>query len=153
MNNQKLLDQIEATWTALQASYAGLTPEQMEQPGAAGEWSVKDILSHVTTWEQESLDALPMMARKERVPSYEKVYGSIDAFNGLMWERKRGLTLDEVLRQLDETHRRLVEYVGAAPEEQFASRARCRTRLGWDSYKHYPHHEQTIREWRTRTGI
>lgn len=153
MNNQKLLDKIEAAWAAFQASYAGLTAEQMEQPGAAGDWSVKDILAHVTTWEQESLDQLPVIARGEKAGSYRQLYGGIDAFNELMTERKRSLSLDEVLRQLEETHRRLVEYIGAAPDEQLNSKSRGRRRLGWDSYTHYPHHEQTIRTWRSSLGI
>jgi hypothetical protein len=153
MNNQKLLALIDKTWTALLSSYEGLTPEQMEQPGASGEWSVKDILAHVTTWEAESLEHLPRMARGEKNASYRNLYGGIDAFNALMTERKKDLPLDEVLRQLAETHGRLVEYVGTAPDEQFASKNRCRARLGWDSHKHYPVHEQAIRAWRAARGI
>ena len=153
MNNQKLLDKIQSTWEAFLASFAGLSPEQMEQSGAVGEWSVRDILGHVTTWEEESLQALPVIARGEKAASYKQLYGGIDAFNYQMTERKRALALDEVLRQLEETHRRLVEYIGASPEEQFNSKSRCRRRLGWDSFKHYPHHEQAIRAWRGQQGI
>lgn len=153
MNNQKLLDKIAATWAAFQASYAGLTPEQMTQGGAAGEWSIKDILAHVTTWEAESLRELPVIARGEKAGSYRKLYGGIDAFNAQMNAAKRDLSLAEVLRQLNETHRRLVEYVAASPTEQFNSKSRGRRRLGWDSYLHYPHHEQAIRAWRESLGI
>ena len=153
MTNQKLLDKIEATWIAFLASFEGLTPAQMEQPGAAGDWSVKDILAHVTTWEAESLTHLPVIAAGEKTPSYRRVYGGIDAFNAQMVAAKRALPLDEVLRQLETTHRQLVDYVATAPDGQFGSKTRCRTRLGWDSHKHYPHHEQAIREWRTQAGI
>ncbi len=152
MGNEKLLDKIAAAWAGLQASYAGLTAEQMQEPGAAGEWSVKDTLAHVTTWEQESLDHLPVIVRGERAPSYSKSYGGIDAFNAQAMARKRELSLDEVLRQLEDTHRRLVEYIALSPVEQFNSKSRGRRRLGWDSFKHYPHHEQAIREWRERQG-
>ncbi len=153
MGNQDLLDKIESTWDVLMTAYAGLTPEQMEQPGVTGDWSVKDILAHVTTWEEESLKQLPLMAAKVRAPSYEKVYGGTDAFNALMAAEKRDLPLDTVLQRLSETHRRLVEYVAAAPAEQFSSRARGRARLGWDSFKHYPDHAQAIRDWRSRMGF
>lgn len=153
MNNQKLIALIDKTWTAFRSSIDGLTPDQMQQPGASGEWSVKDILAHVTTWEAESLEHLPRMARGEKNASYRHLYGGIDAFNELMIARKRELPLDDVLRELDETHARLVEYVATAPEEQFAPKNRCRARLGWDSHKHYPHHEQAIRAWRAAQGI
>ena len=153
MSNQKLLDQIERTWSAFTASFAGLTPAQMEQPGAAGEWSIKDILTHVTVWEEESLKYLPAIAAGEKAPSYRRVYGGIDAFNAQMVAARAALPLDEVLRRLETTHRQLVEYVAAAPAGQFASGSRCRTRLGWDSHKHYPHHEETIRAWRAANGL
>lgn len=153
MSNQKLLDKIEKVWAALRASCEGLTPDQMEQPGVGGDWSVKNILSHVTTWEEESLKHLPVIAAGETPPSYKRQYGGIDAFNAQMIAEKRALPLDEVLRQLDATHRRLIDYIAAAPDEQFASKTRCRRRLGWDSYNHYPHHEKTIREWRAAQGI
>jgi hypothetical protein len=153
MPKQQLLDDIEKTWTAFQASYEGLTPGQMQQPGVAGEWSVRDIFAHVTTWEEESLKHLPLIAAGERPGRYKELYGGIDAFNAQMTAAKRELPLDEVLRQLEATHGRLVEYIAAAPYSQFASGTRCRRRLGWDSYKHYPQHEQAIREWRGRLGI
>lgn len=153
MSNDKLLALIDKTWTALLSTYAGLTPEQMQQGGASGEWSVKDILAHVTTWEAEALEHLPRMARGEKNASYRQMYGGIDAFNDLMTTRKRELPLEEVLRQLDETHARLVAYVAAAPEEQFAPKNRCRARLAWDSHKHYPLHEQAIRAWRADQGF
>jgi uncharacterized damage-inducible protein DinB len=73
MNNQKLLALIDKTWTALLSSFEGLTPEQMEQPGASGAWSIKDILAHVTTWEAESLEHLPRMARGEKNASYRNL--------------------------------------------------------------------------------
>lgn len=153
MANEKLIAKIEGAWAAFQASYVGLTAEQMAQPGAVGEWSVKDILAHVTTWEQESLELLPIIAAGGKAGSYRQLYGGIDAFNEQMSARKRGLSLDEVLRQLEATHQRLIDYIAAASAEQFSSKSRCRRRLGWDSFNHYPHHEQAIRAWRDQRGI
>jgi hypothetical protein len=68
-----------------------------------------------------------------------------------MTEQKRSLSLSEVLRQLDETHRRLIDYVQNAPEAQFTRETRFRRRLRLDTYSHYPGHTQMIREWRERS--
>jgi len=46
-------------WTAFQASYAGLSDAQLMEPGVTGDWSVRDILAHVTTWEEEALTSTP----------------------------------------------------------------------------------------------
>ena len=115
-----------------------------------GDWSVKDILAHVTTWEEEALKYLPLILAGGKPPRYSQ-YGGIDAFNAHMAEQKRGLTLSEVRRQLDETHRRLLDYLRSVPEEHFARETRFRHRLRLDTYSHYPQHARAIRERREQS--
>jgi hypothetical protein len=55
-----------------------------------------------------------------------------------------------VRQQLDETHRRLTEFVQGVPEEQFVRETRFRHRLRVDTYSHYPLHAEAIRAWRER---
>ena len=148
----KLLKRLEAAWAALQASYAGLPDAELLEPGVVGEWSVKDVLAHVTTWEQEALKQLPLIVAGGRPPRYA-ASGGIDAFNARMTEQKRGLALAEVRRQHDETHRRLLDFVRSAPEEQLIGETRFRRRLRLDTYGHYPLHAEAIRTWRGRRAI
>jgi hypothetical protein len=75
-------------------------------------------------------------------------YGGIDTFNAKTREEKRGLSLPEVLRQLDDTHGRLIDFVQRMPEAQFTRDTRFRRRLRLDTYSHYPKHAEAIREWR-----
>ena len=147
MDRQQLLKQLDKAWAAIKGSYAGLSDSQLTEPGVTGHWSVKDILGHVTTWEDEALKYLPLILKGGRPPRYIQ-YGGIDAFNAQMTEQKRGLSLSDVLKQLDETHRRLIDYVQSAPEEQFTRETRFRRRLRLDTYSHYPKHAKAIREWR-----
>src|SRR5258707_8351198 len=118
MDKQQLLKQLEKAWAAIKESYAGLSDSHLTEFGIMGNWSVRDILAHVTTWEEEALKYLPLILQGGRPPRYSTKYGGIDAFNAHMTEQKRGLSLSDVLRQLDETHRRVIEYVEGAPEEQ-----------------------------------
>ena len=148
MNRQQLLDKLDRAWTAFEESYAGLPDSDMTEPGVVEDWSVKDILVHVTTWEEEALKYLPLIAGGGTPPRYSVQYGGIDAFNALRTEQKRGLPLSEVLRQLEETHRQLVDYVRSVPEEQFTRETPFRHRLRVDTYSHYPTHARGIREWR-----
>lgn len=152
MNKQQVLKKIERAWTAFKESYAGLSDEQLLEPGVTEGWSVKDILAHVTSWEDETLKHLPSLLQGIRPPRYSTLYGGIDAYNKLMTENKRDLSLSEVMRQLDETHLRLIEYVQSAPEELLTSESRFRRRLRLDTYSHYPIHAQGIREWRERSA-
>ena len=149
MDQQQLLKKLDGSWAALKESYAGLSDSQMMEPGVVGNWSVKDILAHVTTWEEESLKYLPLIITGGRPPRYIQ-YGGIDAFNAQMAEQKRGLALAGVLRQLDETHRRLIDYIRSVPEEHFTRETPFRHRLRLDTYGHYPQHARAIQEWRER---
>ena len=94
-----------------------------------GEWSVKDILAHVTTWEEEALKYLPLIITGGRPPRYIQ-YGGIDAFNAQKAEQKRDMALSEVLRQLEETHRRLLDYLNSVPEALQAAFTYAFTVLG-----------------------
>jgi len=149
MNREQLLNRIDKTWTAFTESYAGLPEERMIEPGVAGDWSVRDLMTHISIWEDETLKYLPVIIEGGRLPRYA-AQGGIDAFNARAVEARRGLTLAEVKDQLEETHRRLLAYVQSVPEEQFATETRFRHRLRVDTYSHYPEHTEAIRAWRER---
>jgi hypothetical protein len=122
----------------------------MVQPGVTGAWSVKDTIAHVTWWEEEALTHLPLILAGGRPPRYSVVYGGIDAFNAQMSQQRARLSLAEVLRERDDTHRRLIDYLQTVPEDQIATETRFRRRLRLDTYGHYPKHAKTIQLWRER---
>ncbi len=152
MERQQLLQKLERTWAEFTEAYAGLPEALLVEPGVTGDWSVKDVLAHVTTWEEEALKYLPLILSGGKPPRYSVAYGGLDAFNARMAEQKRSLSPAEVLRQLEETHRRLMTYVGSAPEDAIRRETPFRRRLRLDTYSHYPIHTRMIREWRARLG-
>jgi hypothetical protein len=148
VNRAQLLERLDRAWTAFLASYAGLPESVLLEAGVTGAWSVRDLIAHVTWWEAEALTHLPLLLEGGRPLRYSVRYGGIDAFNALMTERKKELPLRAVLREQAETHRRLVELVQAAPEDQIRSETRWRRRLKLDTYGHYPKHAAAIVRWR-----
>ncbi len=151
MNRLQLLNRIDTAWEALKASYVGLSDSELLEPGVTGTWSVRDIIAHVTWWEEEALTHLPRILEGKRPPKYSVTYGGIDAFNAQMTEEKRNLSLSEVLKQRDETHSRLIDFIQSVPEDQIAQETRFRRRLRLDTYSHYPKHAEAIRKWRERS--
>jgi len=111
---------------------------------------VRDIIAHVTTWEEEALKHLPHIIAGGRPQRYSIAYGGIDAFNALKTEQKRGLSLADVRSQQDAIHRQLIACIRSAPGEQFTQETRARRRLRLDTYGHYPLHAEGIREWRAK---
>jgi hypothetical protein len=145
----RLLRRVEMAWAALKESYAGLPDSRLTEPGVVGDWSVKDILAHVATWEEEALQHLPVIIAGGRPPRYV-TFGGIDAFNAHMAEQKREIALSDIRRRLDETHSRLLDFIRSAPAGQFTRESRARRRLRLDTYGHYPKHAEAIRDWRQR---
>ena len=150
VDRRQLLKRLDQAWRAFNDSYAGLSDAQLMEPGVTGAWSVRDILAHVTTWEEEALEHLPLILKGGTPPRYSVRYGGIDAFNARMTEQKRSLSLPEVRMQLAATHSRLVDFIQQVPEHQLVGETRFRHRLRLDTYSHYPLHAEAIREWRQR---
>jgi uncharacterized protein (TIGR03083 family) len=146
---ERLLRRLDAEWSAFTESYAGLPDARLVEPGVVEDWSVKDILVHVTTWEEEALHHLPLVIAGGRPPRYAE-QGGIDAFNARATEAGRQRSLEEVLRRHAETHARLIDFIRAQPPGTFGGQARARRRLRLDTYGHYPEHTAVIRAWRDR---
>jgi hypothetical protein len=149
VSRERLLARLNQSWRGFTESYAGLSQSQLLQPGVTGNWSVRDIIAHVSWWEEESLEHLPLVLAGGRPPRYSVRYGGIDAFNALMTERKRGLSLAEVFREQSDTHRRLLDYLLTVPDELLTRETRFRRRLRLDTYGHYPKHAKAIQRWRS----
>jgi hypothetical protein len=150
VDKQQLLRRLDKAWLAFKDSYAGLSESDVLEPGVTKAWSVRDIIAHVTTWEEEALKHLPAILEGRRPPLYSVTYGGVDAFNALMTTKKASLSLAEVRRQQGEIHRQVIDTVARTSVAQLASETRYRRRLRLDTYGHYPKHSEAIRRWRAR---
>ncbi len=148
MNKSGLLKRLERAWEELKDSYADLEEHELLEPGVTGEWSVKDIIAHVSYWEEEALTYLPVILEGGRPPRYSVLYGGIDAFNAGMTQESRKLSLSEVIQRRDLVHAKLLEFIRGVQEENFLKENRFRRRLRLDTYGHYQEHGQAIRNWR-----
>jgi hypothetical protein len=152
MTRTRLLRRLDAGWRDFTDSYAGLSEADLLQPGVTKAWSVRDIIAHVTTWEEEALKHLPALLEGRTPPRYSTTYGGIDAFNALMTARKKDLSLAEVFRQQGLIHQRVIQLIQATPEDQLIHETRFRRRIRLDTYGHYPKHADAIRRWRAIRG-
>lgn len=148
MDRLQLLKRLDTAWTAFRESYTGLSDSQLTVPGVIDNWCVKDIIAHVTIWEEEALKHVPHIIEGGRPPRYSVTYGGIDAFNARMVAQRHVLPLDDILRQQEETHQRLIDFIQTIPEEHIVRETRVRRRIRLDTYSHYPIHTKAIREWR-----
>jgi len=66
MPKADVIAELRAARAALEQSIEGLTDDQMLQIGAAGFWSVKDVLAHLVSWEAELVTVLSQLEQYQR---------------------------------------------------------------------------------------
>lgn len=147
MSKEQVLNRIEQGWEIFLESIRGLTDNEMMESGVVGYWSVRDVLAHIATWDQEALKVLPLILEGKPTPGYTR-YGGIDAFNAKEQEQKRHLSLELVKQELAATHQLLLNFLAELPESAFSPKSRFVKRLPNDTYDHYREHADQIIKWR-----
>ena len=152
MKKLELLSTMRARRTEWDNLLAQVGEEKMAQPGVAGEWSVKDVIAHVTWAERETAQLLE--ARKFvgsqlwELPQDER--------NSVVFELSRGRPLGEVLAEAKEVFQQLVETVEALSEEDLTDSTRFQDMpvdwIPWrvvvaNSFAHYYQHIPDLRAW------
>jgi hypothetical protein len=148
VSKESLLKRLDKEWNLLLQSFINLSDDDLRLPNVAGDWSVRDILAHITTWDAEALKNLPLILNRQKTPLYSTSFGGIDVYNQRERERKQALTLLQIKQQLAKTHQKLLAFLEDVPDEAFLSGTRFQRRLKEDTYGHYPEHTRAINDWR-----
>ena len=61
---QELIDLVNAEYDTWQALIEQIDPEKMLEPGVSGEWSLKDVIAHLTWHENEMIGMIRSHAFK-----------------------------------------------------------------------------------------
>ena len=83
-----------------------------------GDWSPKDLVGHLETWEQHALDALEAFERDKPAPIAQQPLDT-DALNLREVERKAGLSAEAIARSAATTHGRLLAALEALADERW----------------------------------
>lgn len=146
------LKETRAEWEALLAQ---VDEDQMLQPGAAGKWSVKDIIAHVTWGERE---IVPVMRTHALIGS-DLWNLSDDERNEVVYQQNRNRPLHEIIHQEQQAYADLLEAAQALSDEDLNVPHRFKNMpqewMPWqifagNTFKHYQDHMPSIRAWLAR---
>ncbi len=121
----RLLARVQSEWSAFQDSIESLTEADHLLTGVVGDWSVRDLLVHITSWEGEALKAIPIILEGNRLPRYSHLYGSIDAFNALEQASKMYMSLAQVRADMRDAHQRFPSCLAGLPSDALTSGGRA----------------------------
>jgi hypothetical protein len=156
----ELLQRIDRAYTALEETIGQLSDEQMVAP-IDDSWSAKDLLAHVTAWEQLMLHFHIGGRPFSEIAQIDSVtYGnsSIDEINAAFYQRDKDRPLQEVLDAFRRSHEQLLMTLGQMSEAELYKSYTPAGRgpdsagqlIDWvvgDSYEHYEEHRATIQTW------
>ena len=139
---QSTLVEIHKAWQALDEVLARVPSGHMDEPGAVGQWSIKDLIGHVTTWEREAMRMVQCYL-SEGDPEV-LAFPDVDQFNERTTQEKRSEPLDELLRDFTRTHEELVRYIESLPEVALRDPG-VQKRVRVDTFEHYAEHTANVR--------
>ncbi len=116
---KELAQRIEQEWEALQQAISPLDAEKMTAPGA-GNWSAKDELAHLAVWTRGVAALLRKQPRYPAMglpPGVEPDSVDLDSMNGMIFEERRDVPLQQVLDGALSAHLDLLAAVSELNDE------------------------------------
>lgn len=122
----ELLTRIDTEFDALLAEVGRIDSAGLVAPGACGEWSVKDLLSHLDAWHDLLLtwEDAGRAGRTVSIPAPGFTWKQTPALNEALWRRHRDDSLDDVLARLRASHARVRDIVAAYDEQDLFAKRR-----------------------------
>jgi hypothetical protein len=109
-----------------------------------GQWSLKDIVGHVASWEAEVVSALRELRDGRRPALLDFDRSTIDTWNQDHVERKRDVNFWGVLEQLRGGRTRLVDEIDSFSDEDLAAEGSVQRRLVHSAIDHDREHWHEI---------
>ncbi|HEY4383695.1 MAG TPA: DinB family protein [Ktedonobacteraceae bacterium] len=136
-----LLNLIQSEHAQLEALLTTLSEEQLLQPEVSGSWSVKDVLAHLTWWEQAMISEI--LHGVELDPGLDGEPWSTERANTLMIEAKRATPLPEILAAFRDSCQQILHMVEGLAEIDLV-RDELYTHLANNTGNHYAEHRRWI---------
>ena len=114
----QLLDDLQAEQAGWEALLRDIGEEHMTQPGVAGEWSIKDIVAHLTAWRRRTVGRVQAALRHEPPPPppWPSHLQNDDEINAWFYAADRDRPLTDVLGESRDVFAQLAEALSAFPE-------------------------------------
>ncbi len=150
-DKSKALADLQAAYQELQQSASGVPDDKM---GAvwSGEWSAKDILAHIASWDEFASLDLQRLGRGHMPCLAAFKEAEVNDWNGFLMRPRRLFPLPQVRFESEHCHRQLVDVLNALPEAVFAPGNMAAAFLAIAT-AHCRDHAGNIRGWRQKEGL
>ncbi len=157
MDKQRLLDLNRVEHDFLRRTADLLSPEQQATAAIMPDWTVKDLLAHVTAWEQHFIAQAEAAQQGEPVdrPAGGYTEENIDRMNAASHAASKDTPLTEVMAAFERSFFTFQRTIARLPDEalftsgyyDFTGKACLWQFAAANGYDHYREHAEMIRAW------
>lgn len=155
-----ILGRIDADETAWHDLVAHVPSNRLDEPGPMGEWSFRDLVSHLLAWRNRTAARLQAAATGTSRPPAPWPAGmdEDDPINAWFRDQDAGRTAEDLLADYADSFGRLKSAVSAVPDEAFLGEADTPGYFRWrdaageitsDFSGHLADHADDVRTWLT----
>jgi len=110
----ELVDLVDETFESWMQLLESVPSGQLEKPGVSGDWSLKDIIAHITWHEAQMVDVMEARALVGsewwELPTHER--------NAQIYDEYKSVPLQDVLDDATATHQQLVHWIGTLTDAE-----------------------------------
>lgn len=153
-NKQELLERIKRDWSVLLGFIEKLSEHQLVY-SKPGEWSIKDNLAHLETWENflllHHLQGLPP-ANVLNIEWDKLRLLNEDQINAIIWKDHRDQKTVDIITTMKSTHAKVVSALEAMDFEELKETDKVESLITrpilesivCNTYEHYQEHQKTM---------
>jgi hypothetical protein len=163
MSKSKLLELIRTERQSLEEILLGFDDSQMLNPSLDGNWSIKDILAHIVTWEQRMVKWIEEALNGEtpQILPAGMTWDDLDLWNEQTFMENQDIPLPGVLSDFHSSFTQVLMTVESLSEEDLIDPDRFEWRDGkplWQMVSantnwHYSDHRNQIEGWINKSNI
>ena len=148
----ELLDLVEETFDAWMYLLESVPGDKWEQSGVSGDWSLKDIIAHITWHEEQMVEVIEARA----LIGSEWWELSTPERNARIYEECKSAPLQDVLDDATATHQQLVHWIGTLTDEDLNEPGSFEGMpddwhfgeiLSQNTFQHYGDHATSVAKW------
>jgi hypothetical protein len=133
MSKLDVIQRAGSSWSDLWAHLDSLSPEAWEQPSGQSQWSPREVLAHISRWEEWASRRIPARLRGDPAVQLD-----VDGINDGWMAEDRLLPLAEVKERAPAVHRELMQILHEVAPESWDEGIEA-TAVGntWDHYEEH----------------
>lgn len=161
MNKAEIITALKDEHEKFLKTVENLPDQAIQQSGTVGDWSVKDVISHLSRWEAEMVRLLWQIQQDQKPDTAHFSGRETDDINAEWQKEMKNRTVAQVLSDYNAVREQTIKRVAAFSDQDLSDPDRYKglrgqpleNWIGGDSYEHEAEHAAQIQEWRKQQGV